>query len=331
MLGIENNSPFQERIDKLAINDFPLIEFKGTIHLVNSQESAAKIIPKLMKETVLGFDTESKPSFRRDEQFLPSLLQLSSKREAFLIQINKIKDKSDISMILANPSIKKVGVAIKDDLNGLMKQFQFAPEAFIDLADLARIAGIQNTGLRSLCGIMLNRRISKSAQVSNWAKSELTEKQVVYAATDAWISRELYMVFRKHGIVRKYNRMLKSGDTVSKQLKNKVEKAGLDTLKHHILFCSGNSAGRCCPKEKSQESLKYLQKRLRKINETTRTVYLSQVDCLGICNKGPIMVVYPEGAWYYQCTPEVIERILQNHLLNNKVVKENLLAVNRLK
>ena len=334
MIGPINsrNNPFAQSITKDEINKLPLTEHSGPRRLVKSQEELLEALKDLKKEKILGFDTETRPSFRKTDSYLPSLLQLCTRKEVFLIQLNKIPDRTGIAELFGDRNIAKAGVAIRDDLAGLMKLFPFSPENFIDLADLARTAGINNTGLRSLCAITMGKRISKSAQVTNWAKDELTPKQIAYAATDAWISREIYLIFRKHGVVRRHTRETSKGPALSSQLQRKIERIGVNKMKYHLLFCSGALCGKCTPPEKGNEALRYLRRRLRETElDQQGLVYLTQVQCFDVCQKGPILVVYPDGVWYFGCTPEVIERIIQNHLLNNKVVKENTLAINRLK
>ncbi|MCG8528110.1 MAG: hypothetical protein MI748_17140 [Opitutales bacterium] len=322
---------FPPSISKEEINKLPLVQYEGPTQLVRSQEELKKALSILGREKLLGFDTETRPSFRKTDTYLPALLQLCTAKEAFLIQLPKIQDYSGIAALFANTSQQKVGVAIRDDLAGLMKIFPFSPERFIDLADLARLAEINNTGLRSLCGITMGKRISKSAQVSNWAKDELTPKQIVYAATDAWVSREIFLVFQKSGLVKKHIRKLQQGVPLSKPLKRKIERLGLETITHHIFICTGSDSSNCCSEERGQEAFKYLHKRLKELQLIDGKVLLSKVHSLEINQKGPLILIYPEGTWYHSCTPEVIERIIQNHILNGKVVKENLLLINKLK
>ena len=336
MIGPLNSrtTTFAQSITKEEINKLPLTEYQGPTQLVRSQEDLEAALKELRKDKYLGFDTETRPSFRKTDFYLPSLLQLCTRKKAFLIQLTRIPDKTGIAELFADPSIIKAGVAIRDDLVGLMKIFPFSPENFIDLADLAKIANINNTGLRSLCAIMLGKRISKSSQVSNWAKDDLTPKQIVYAATDAWVSRELFEIFRRGGFVRKYARNLTNGPQLNAQLKRKVERMGIEKMKYHIFFCSGAQCGKCCNAERGSASLKYLRKRLKELqldSSGTSAVNLTPVQCLDICQKGPHMLVYPEGIWYMSCSQEVIERVIQNHLLNGKPVKEHTLAISRMK
>jgi len=334
MIGPLNNrrTTFAQSITKEEINKLPLIEYTGPTELVRSQAELDTALKEIRKDKLLGFDTETRPSFRKTDFYLPSLLQLCTRKKAYLIQLGKIQNKTGIAELFGDSSITKAGVAIRDDLVGLMKLFPFSPENFVDLADLAKVAQINNTGLRSLCAIMLGKRISKSAQVSNWAKDELTQKQICYAATDAWISRELFEIFRKGGHVRKYVKDLNNGPQLNSQLKRKVERIGIEKNKYHLFFCSGSQSGKCCNPERGAESLRYLRKRLKELNlEGDGGVILTPVQCFDICQKGPHMLVQPEGVWYMSCSTEVIERILQNHILNGKQVKESILAVSRAK
>jgi (2Fe-2S) ferredoxin len=326
---IQKPTVFTPFISKEDINKLPLVEYTGPTQLVRNQQELESALKELRREKVIGFDTETRPSFRKTDIYLPSLLQLCTRKTAYLIQLSRVENPTGIAELFADPSITKAGVAIRDDLVGLMKLFPFSPESFIDLADLARVANIQNTGLRSLCAIMLGKRISKSAQVSNWAKDELTQKQICYAATDAWISRELYELFRKGGYVRKFDRKALEGPAISDQLKRKVERMSLEKVKHHLFFCNGATCGKCCSAERGSESLAYLQKRLQElqlIEENNAQVALTQVQCFDICQRGPILLIQPEGTWYMSCTPEAIERILQNHIINGKPVRDLILA-----
>jgi len=169
------------KITKEEINALPLKAYEGPVTLVDKDRQMAQALGQLRKEKVLGFDTESRPSFKRGQNYPASLIQLAGEDHVWLFQIQKLKDLSGLWGILARRRPIKAGVAIADD---------------IEIADLSTQAGILNTGLRSLAGLLLKMRVSKRAQVSNWARSELTEVQIQYAATDAWVSRELYLHVR---------------------------------------------------------------------------------------------------------------------------------------
>ena len=185
------------KITKDEINELPLRAYEGPVTVVDSDEKLAKALAALRKEKVLGFDTESRPSFKKGQNFPASLIQLGGEREVWLFQIHKFENLDKLWKVLANRHIVKAGVAIADDIKKLQDLNAFKPAGFVEIADLTQSAGILNTGLRSLAGLLLSFRISKRAQVSNWARSKLTEAQIQYAATDAWVSRELYCHMQK--------------------------------------------------------------------------------------------------------------------------------------
>ena len=181
------------KITKDEINELPLVAHNGRVSLVDSNELLHQVLPDLEAEEVLGFDTESRPSFKKGQNFPVSLIQLSGKNCVWLFQIHKFDDHERLWKLLANPDIIKAGVAIQDDIKKLQELHDFEPEGFVEIATLTQQAGILNTGLRSLAGLLLNARISKRAQVSNWARPTLTNAQIQYACTDAWMSRRIYM------------------------------------------------------------------------------------------------------------------------------------------
>lgn len=182
-----------ERISKDAINELPLARFPGRIHLVTTPAAVTVAVKRLSKVRVLGFDTESRPSFRKGDNFPPTVVQFADAEDAYIFQIGRLGGLDGIRPLLENPDILKVGVALHDDVKRLKEVGDFKPGGITEIADLSKALGIENTGLRSLVALFLERRISKGAQVSNWARRTLSQGQINYAATDAWISRELYM------------------------------------------------------------------------------------------------------------------------------------------
>lgn len=180
------------KISKDAINALPLRAYEGAVTVIRDRSAMLEAIKELSQQTLLGFDTESRPSFRRGDAFPASILQLATADHAFVFQMRFLGDLDPLFAILADPAILKVGVAIGDDIKKLQDLHAFEPSGFVELAQLAQKAGLENTGLRSLAALLLNFRISKGAQVSNWAKDSLSAAQVQYAATDAWVSRMLY-------------------------------------------------------------------------------------------------------------------------------------------
>jgi ribonuclease D len=140
----------------------------------------------------LGFDTESKPSFKKGNTNHVSLLQLATSSNAYLFRLNKTGLPETLIKVLSNPKILKVGIAIRDDIRHLMALHQFKPDGFLELQAFVKQFGIENSGLSKLTGIILNFRISKSQQLSNWENEVLTQAQQLYAATDAWAAYEIY-------------------------------------------------------------------------------------------------------------------------------------------
>jgi ribonuclease D len=185
------------KITKEEINALPLTAYEGKVNVIDSDDKLKEVLPALRKEKVLGFDTESRPSFKKGQNYPASLIQLGGEKEIWLFQIHKLDSKEALWKILSNRQVIKTGVAIQDDIKKLQDVLDFTPAGFIEIAELTQKAGILNTGLRSLAGLLMGIRISKRAQVSNWARSTLTDAQIQYAATDAWISRELYCKMKK--------------------------------------------------------------------------------------------------------------------------------------
>ena len=182
----------KRKISKAEINELPLIAWEGEIQILESSEEMEAAAADLANESHLGFDTETRPSFKKGDYHPPALIQLATERCVYLFRISKTKTFDPLLPILESPDILKTGVAIKDDVKELRAMEDFTPSGFVEIADITVKLGYENRGLRALAGLLLHGRISKAAQVSNWARPELDNKQVRYAATDAWISREIY-------------------------------------------------------------------------------------------------------------------------------------------
>ena len=187
------NLPVEKRkISKAEINDLPLIAWEGKIQILESIEKMEAVAATLANESHLGFDTETRPSFKKGDYYPPALIQLATKHCVYLFRISETETFDPLLPILESPHILKTGVAIKDDVKELRAMEDFTPKGFIEIADITAKLGYENRGLRALAGLLLQGRISKAAQVTNWARPKLDNKQVRYAATDAWISREIY-------------------------------------------------------------------------------------------------------------------------------------------
>jgi ribonuclease D len=183
---------FPPNMDPSAIQGLPLASFQGDVYLIDSDRDVPHMVKKLRKESLLGFDTESRPAFRRGESYPTALVQFGTADSVYLVQLLKLKKPEALRPILEDPNILKSGVALLEDIRKLQDCFDFEPAGFVDLGPLALRFGITSTGLRSLAALLLGLKVSKSAQVSNWALSMLSSNQVEYAAVDAWISRRLY-------------------------------------------------------------------------------------------------------------------------------------------
>ncbi|MCD8483345.1 MAG: 3'-5' exonuclease domain-containing protein 2 [Verrucomicrobia bacterium] len=179
-------------ISKQEVNELPLQRYEGKIVLVADDAVMLEAVAELEREDFLGFDTESRPTFRRGQNFPPSLLQLAGSQCVYLFQLQALTDLEPLFALLSSETPVKAGVAIRDDIKKLQEVREFEPGGFVEIADISQKLGLVNTGLRSLAGLLLGFRISKGAQVSNWAKRNLTPAQIHYAATDAWVSRMLY-------------------------------------------------------------------------------------------------------------------------------------------
>jgi ribonuclease D len=163
---------------------------------VDTVSGARQAIAALKKEEVLGFDSESKPAFKKGEMYNPSIIQLAGKDKVYLFQLEKIGGLELLKIILESNSVMKVGVGVDHDITRLNGLATFKASNFFDLGKLSNRLGVSYTGLRNLAAIFLKKRISKCAQLSDWSQPELTDRQKIYAATDAWVSRLLYFKMR---------------------------------------------------------------------------------------------------------------------------------------
>lgn len=187
-------------ITKDQVNELELGQFDGEIVLVNSMDQVQEVVDELSMHDLIGFDTETKPAFRKGVYNYVSLLQLSTPDVAFLIRLNEIGLPDGIREIMEDPRVLKIGAAVLDDLRALRKHAQdFTPASFFDLNDQLKKVGFQNIGVRNLAAMVLEIRISKSEQVSNWEAPTLTEKQMLYAATDAWVCLEIFKKLQYQG------------------------------------------------------------------------------------------------------------------------------------
>jgi len=186
------NNKYPETLTTDDLKNYEVSWFKGEIVVVEDLDTFRKAFRKISDSPVLGFDTETRPSFRKGRKNKVSLVQLANEDTACLFRINKIGIPSELADLLANPSVIKAGVAVHDDIRFLSNVKKFSPSGFIDLQKMVREFGIQSSGLKKLAAIVLGFKISKRQQVTDWEAADLTEAQKVYAATDAWVCHQIY-------------------------------------------------------------------------------------------------------------------------------------------
>jgi len=200
-MDVENKNivpqEYLHKFTKEEINTYPVKQYDGSIFLINSYEQVDIANFHLKKENIIGFDTETKPSFKKGKNNPPSLIQLATNEAVFIFQISKNFFPDIIHLVLSDPNIVKAGVAVRDDIVGLKRLREFTEAGFIDIGEISKSIGLQTNGLRNLAVNLLGYRISKSCQKSNWGKRKLTHQQIIYAATDAWVSRELLIQMKR--------------------------------------------------------------------------------------------------------------------------------------
>ena len=182
-------------IDKISNEQtalLPAVEFRGEIRIVEHERDIAAACKTLAEQPVIGFDTETRPSFRPGVTFRVSLLQLSTPTVCYLFRLNKIPLAKPILQLFEDRRILKIGADVAGDLRSLRQIRHFRDGGFVDLQALAPQWGIGEKSLRKLSAIVLGRRVSKAQRLSNWEAATLTDKQQLYAATDAWVCTRIY-------------------------------------------------------------------------------------------------------------------------------------------
>ena len=180
------------RISKDELNTLPLAFWEGRIEILNTVEEMEAAADALNDKSPLGFDVESRPSFKKGEYYPPALIHIADADCVYLFRICKTKTFAPLLPLLESEVIIKSGVGIRDDVKELKNMADFKPSGFVEITNITQKIGYESRGLRALAGLLLKSRISKAAQVSNWERDALSQKQVRYASTDAWIGRELY-------------------------------------------------------------------------------------------------------------------------------------------
>lgn len=193
--------PIARSISHEQMMALPIARWQGTVHRVEDARALERAAAEIRTESVVGFDTETRPAFRAGETHPPALAQVATARAVYLFRLLRLDCSPVLAPLLSDPRIVVAGVALADDLRALRRLFEFQASAVVDLGRIAARHGLKQTGVRNLAGIFLGVRIPKGPKTSNWAARRLSPRQTGYAATDAWICRELYLKFAELGLL----------------------------------------------------------------------------------------------------------------------------------
>lgn len=189
---------YAECISNEEINTLPVGAFDGKIVVVEDKESMKSAYAHLSRNRFIGFDTETRPAFQKGRINKMALVQLCSADTAFLFRLNKIPLSKKMISLFENDKILKIGASIRDDIKGIQKQTPFTPGGFVDIQSIVGDYGIKELSVRKVSAIVLGIRVSKAQRLSNWEAQTLTPAQQLYAATDAWTCREIYLKLTGH-------------------------------------------------------------------------------------------------------------------------------------
>ncbi|QOI97280.1 MAG: 3'-5' exonuclease domain-containing protein 2 [Flammeovirgaceae bacterium] len=188
----ERKNNHKATIEHSEIQSLPLKAFEGKIVVVQEHTKLVRALDEIKEHDAAGFDTETRPAFVKGQRYNVALMQLALPHKAFLIRVQATGLTPELLDYLQDKDKLKVGLALRDDLAALQRLKRFKPEGFLELTHLTRQAGYEAESIKKLTALLLGFRISKSAQTSNWEAPTLTQKQLQYAATDAWVCLEMY-------------------------------------------------------------------------------------------------------------------------------------------
>ena len=183
---------FQHSITPDEIKDLPVAGFEGRIEIVDTVEALERACEHLMGERVIGFDTETRPSFKAGVSYNVSLIQLSTADVCYLIRLTSVRMERCLMRLLESRKVLKVGVDVLGDIRNLNKVRHFRAGGFVELQKEVEAFGIEDKSLKKMAAIILGVSVSKAQRLSNWEAKEYTLAQMRYAATDAWICLEMY-------------------------------------------------------------------------------------------------------------------------------------------
>ena len=182
--------------------ELPVQRYDGPVTFIESAEAIAQAAADIAVERVVGFDTETRPAFRKGESYLPSIAQVATARAVYIFPLCLPDTHAVLARMLEATGTAKAGVALAYDLRTLRQVFPFSEKGIVDLGQIAKRSGYDQSGVRNLAGMLLGYRIPKGAKTTNWSAPRLTSAQITYAATDAWVCRELYLKFEATGLLR---------------------------------------------------------------------------------------------------------------------------------
>lgn len=211
---------FANRITKEEVNALPVVGFEGEVVVIDRPEQVAEAVSYLKSQKVIGVDTEARPSFTRGVHYPTALVQIASRERCYLFRLTHVGMPEELCGIFADSNICKVGLAFRDDLNGLRRRRQFVPRNCVDLQSLVGRWGIQDLGLQKIFAICFGKKISKAQQLTNWENSHLTPEQARYASTDAWATLEIYL-------------LLQHTPPLPKEEAEALHRAELERMQHH--------------------------------------------------------------------------------------------------
>ncbi|MDR2692096.1 MAG: 3'-5' exonuclease domain-containing protein 2 [Dysgonamonadaceae bacterium] len=179
-------------ITKEEISTFSVEEFTGRIYVIDNPVDSEKAVHYLSRFKMLGFDTETRPTFTKGLRRSASLVQLSTPDTCFLFRLSGNGFPPPLIVLLSNPGILKIGLSLRDDFLSMSRRMKFAPQGFVDLQQIIRNYDIEDISLQKIYAILFNKKISKNQRLTNWEAAELTEAQKKYAALDAWACLKIY-------------------------------------------------------------------------------------------------------------------------------------------
>lgn len=183
---------YEHTIAKDVIAELPVEQFPGRIIVLTTEKEANKAVDYLLKFPVVGFDTETRPSFKKGQSYKVSLLQVSTDDTCFLFRLNHMGFPVSIAEFFASTDVMKVGLSLRDDFNALRKRANIQPDNYIDLQSLVGNFGIEDVSLQKIYAILFQKKISKGQRLTNWEAEALTDSQKKYAALDAWACLQIY-------------------------------------------------------------------------------------------------------------------------------------------